>query len=65
MSEKWEVIKAHKRKDGFEVTITLNQEGSEPVYEVDMWTKNDFNHWHKDFTTREEAEAEFKRWEND
>ena len=63
MSEKWEVIKSHKLKSGFEVTITHNIDTD--TYEVDMWDKVDTNHWHKWFPRKEQAEAEFKKWEND
>jgi len=57
-----EVIKSHKRKDRFEVTITKMKEGK---YDVDMWTPDDINHWSKSFKTEEEARTEYKRWEND
>lgn len=57
----WQVIKAHARKDKFEVTITRTEKG----YDVDMWTPDDISHWSKSFKTEEEAQTEFKRWEND
>lgn len=48
----------YKLPSGETITITVNGE----KYYVDCWDSNDENRWHKEFSDKAEAIAEYNRW---